>query len=299
MPSEPATDPGLRTPSVSGLEDQDAHQRVGQDVRLPVPVAIVDEANATRFGLLLNWVWIRGNTGAIGVFGTVASWYLAFASLGTQHPRTAVILIGLLAVFTEERFSAQPIVTNLMRYGMESFDPEAAEKIFAVKAVDPDPIGTAARKVIQEATEAFLESPDYRILKDEIESDVRRQSRREAYLSAGMDDDVRALDVEIREASLEREAKRAKEREERRAKEEPVEPAPEPVERSVEPDTTHTEGVGMPRPEEEPPLEAESGVDPAPVVESTVQGLVEDIRLDLEIPKPEPRKKPRHKKQDP
>lgn len=303
MPSDPVTDPGLTPtpPALTGHEDQDAHQRVGQDVRLPVPVAIVDENLATRPGLFLNQVWLRGNNVAIGVFGTAASWFLAFASLANQHPRIAIAILSLLTIVSEEKFSTQPVVTNLLRYGMESFDPSAADKIFAVKPVDPDPIGTAADKIIAESTKAFFESPDYRLLKDETDAEVRRQLRREVYLSAGMEDDVVALDAETARARAKREAKRAKAEALEQGTEDPVDTPEPPVVPS------HHDGTGIPAPEasidpvvapdETSAGEDESTADPAPSPEQTLQGLVQEVQRDIDPLERKKDKRPRRKKE--
>lgn len=220
------TNPQIKTFTV---EDQDAHARVGMDIKLPVPVAIVDEERATRLGLFINRIWIEFNIFFIGIFGTAASWFLAIASLANQHPRTAVVLLSLLSVFTEEKFSSQPIITNTIHYAMETFDPLAAEKIFAVKAIDPDPIGNASRRILTDATTDFMKSTEYASLKADTEQDVQRQIRKQTYLAAGMKDDAADVDVEITAA---RDARKAA----RKPVEPPVtDPAPDPTAGSIPP----------------------------------------------------------------
>ena len=196
----------VKPKTFTGSEDQDAHARVGMDIKLPVPVAIVDEDKATRPGLFINHVWIEFNIFFIGIYGTAASWYLAIASLASQHPQTAVVILSLLSVFSEEKFSTQPILTNTIKYVMTSYDPSAASTIFAVKPVDPDPIGNASRKILTDATTDYMKSAEYATLKTETEQDVQRQIRKQTYLAAGMKDDAADVDLEITAA---REARKA------------------------------------------------------------------------------------------
>lgn len=245
MPSDPPTDPGIKIPK-PGVNEKNEHIGAHGELVLPDVVPIVVEGHTGRFGLLANEGWIRTNYFMRGVAGTMAEWFTFVSSVASTYPKVAIILLVVAAVTAEEKFSEQPMFTNLVKYLMQSYDPDAAEKIFAEKPVDPDPIGKAAKKVTDEATKEFMESADYRLLKDEIEQDVNRQIRRQAYVSAGMTADVEALDQEILEARearrLAREAKAAEENPPKEEEHVPTshiqgtsltprepEPAPEPV----------------------------------------------------------------------
>lgn len=268
MPSsDPPTNPGVpRAVPASDSADQDAHVRVGLDIRLPVPVDIIDRDHATRAGFWVNQLWLDANSIAIGLFGTGASWFVACASLAAQHPRTAVACLAILSVLTEEKFSDQPIFTNLLRYGMESYDEDAAAKIFAERPVDPDPIGTAAKKAVEEATATFLESADYRLFKDEIEMDVNRQTRRQGYIAAGMTAEVEAIDEEITAAREQRRAERERAKEAEHPQEEPASSTHGSTSIGRQPD-----GRSLPAVDEEAePLEASTdpGVEEAPATEA-------------------------------
>lgn len=256
-PKDPKTDPRIKSP-VGAVEEKDEHIGAHGELVLPDVVPIVVEGHTGRFGIMVNEGWIRTNYFMRGVAGTMAEWFTFVAGVASTYPKVSVILLTIAAVTAEEKFSDQPMFTNLVKYIMQSYDPDAADVIFAEKVVDPDPIGKAAAKATDEATKDFLESADYRLLKDEIEQDVNRQIRRQAYVAAGMTADVEAIDQEIVAA---REARRVA-REEKAAKENPEMGVPVP-------ETSHKQGSGIEPRHTEQPVEGEhqEEVHPEPIEE--------------------------------
>ena len=211
-PVDPADHGVRRVTTDDEPVQQNEHIGQGGEFVLPDVVPIIVEGHHSIVGKYANEAWIRTHYLLRGVAGTGVEWFVFLAGAASQYPKVSVVLLSFAAMIAEERWSEQPMLTNAIKYAMTAYDPDAADKIFAPKLLDTDPIGTAARKVTDEATKAFLTSADYRILKDDIEQDVQRQIRRQAYVAAGMADDVAAIDAEAAEARHARaEARRAKE----------------------------------------------------------------------------------------
>ena len=259
------------TPEASNQANE--HIGTHDELVLPDVVPLLHPEHAGRFLRWLNEQWIQWHYFSRGIAGTGVEWYLFFVGVGTQNKRLSIVLLCFLMVTVEEKYSEQPFFTNMVKYVMHAIDPEAAEIIFAEKKVTADPIGKAAALATEDATQTFTDSAEYRLLKTEIEADVSRQIRRQAYVAAGMKEDVVALDAEIVEARQARAAKR--EVKEAAALEEPT---------VVE----HQQGAGMIAP-------AEEGLDPEPVavpVEEVLVEPAEDVQPEKKGKAERRRKKP-------
>lgn len=184
------------------------NEQIDEGLTLPDVVPIIDAAHSGPVGRFLNAWWIKVNYILRGVAGTGVQWYIFFAQAATKHPRTAVIVLGLVAMVTEEKFSEQPVITNCIRYTMESLDPRAASAIFA-KGPPKDPVGDAARMTAEEATAAYLASPEYAELKLEVEEGAQFRVRRQSYIAAGMLAEAHDVEVAAAARTVERRAERA------------------------------------------------------------------------------------------
>lgn len=211
-----------------GIEVADRNQEIVPGVVLPDVVPIVAEGHTGKVGLFVNAWWIRLNLIARGVAGTGAQWFEFTGQMAGRHPTTAIVLLSLLSITTEERFSEQPVLTNIIRYAMTTYDPDAAARIFAPKEYDADPIGTLAKQATVEATKAFHDSPEYRLLREDLQRDAALQARKQAYLDAGMPETAAAVEVEIEAARKERAPEAAPEVEAAHPAAPP--PPPEPLE---------------------------------------------------------------------
>ena len=254
-PRDTPTDPGLAK-SPEGTVQADQHIGSHGELVLPDVVPIVNPATATPFGLWLNRWWIRTHFLMRGVAGTGAEWFTFIVGAAAQYPKVSVFFLVVGTIFTEENFSEHPIMTNFMKYAMTSYDPDAAEKIFAEKPVEHDPIGKAAKKAVETATKEYMDSSEYLELQDEIAQDVQRQTRRKAYLAAGMTEDVKAVDEEIAAALAARKQARLK----KEAEKAPVEVAP-PVAPPVVRETVQHQWGGS----SEAPVEEETPVESTPI----------------------------------
>lgn len=267
-PAPPAevTDPGFKQ----------LNRRIGVNGELTLPdvTPIIHPLHAGRFMRWLNEQWIQFHYFTTGIEAVIVERYLFYVGVGAQNPRTTAAMLALVIVISEERFSTQPILTNLMKYWMHYFDPEAADAIFAERPVMQDPIGKAAAIAVEEATKSYMESAEYRTLKDDIEADVRYQSRRQAYLSAGMKEDVVLLDQEI-----------AQIREERFARKQAKEEAEAPPQEQVE-EPRYKQGRGI---EEHP---EEGGVDTPPIDALPEEPVVGEPAEEEDKVKAERRKRP-------
>lgn len=253
MSSDPPTDPGLRTsPTPEATPQANEHIGTHDELILPDVVPIIHPEHAGWFLKWINEQWVQWHYFSRGVAGTAVEWYLFFVGVGEHNKKLSIILLLFLAVTIEEKYSDQPFFTNGVKYLMHAVDPEAAEIIFAEKVVEPDPIGKAAAQATEEATKAFMESAEYRLLKDDIEADVNRQIRRQAYASAGMDEDVQLIDEEIAASREERRQKRA-------AHETTTTDRTQPRESS-----THEQGSSISPREDAPPEDATSPEEDAP-----------------------------------
>ena len=249
MASDPETDPGLdaatkkgpKAPTPEATAQADQHIGAHGELVLPDVVPIVNLETATKFGVWLNRWWIRTHYLLRGIAGTGAEWFTFFVGAAAQYPKVSVVLLAIGTVFTEEKYSEHPIMTNVMKYAMTSYDADAAEKIFAEKPVENNPIGKAAKKAVEEATKTFMDSSEYQELQTEIAQDVQMQARRQAYLGAGMVEDAHAVDEEIKAAREERRAVR-------KAKQ--AEAAPEEVAPTL-PEVHHVVALEAPEPEPE------------------------------------------------
>lgn len=256
MSKDPPTDPGLNQKSLPDSAEPQTNEHIGThgELILPDVVPIVRSDNPSRLARWVGQQWIEVNYFARGWAGTGVEWYLFFVGVGEQNKKLSIVLIGFLLVTVEEKYSDQPFFTNMVKYVMHAVDPDAAEIIFKEREVDPDPIGKAAAIAVEDATKSYMESAEYRTLKDDIEADVRYQSRRQAYLSAGMKEDVLLLDEEM-----------AVIREERSGRKKLKEEAEKKPDQSVE---SHKQGSGI-TPREEAPLEEE--IPPPPTEEEIPQ----------------------------
>lgn len=262
MSSDPPTDPKIPKTSEDLTEERNEHIGTHGELILPDVVPIIRDGSASPFGIWLNRWWFRTNYLLRGIAGTGVEWFAFFVGAAAQYPKVSVVLLAITVMFTEEKFSEQPVMTNIMKYAMQSYDPDAADRIFAEKPVERDPIGKAARKAMETATKDYMESSEYLELQDEISQDVQRQTRRQTYAAAGMTEDVKAVDQEILEAAQERASKRASKRAAEKADEAPAEEAPEEIPRT---ETSHIERA-TPEPEPEPEPEAAPEPEPAPEV---------------------------------
>lgn len=196
-------------PTDPGFKQNNTKIGANSEFTLPDVTPIISPHHTSRVGIVANEVWVRTNWLMRGLAGTAVDWFTFFAEVGSAYPKISAILLGLSSVTIEEKYNDNPIITNCIRYGMETFDPAAAAKIFDPKIYPPDPIGDASRKLLADATRAYLDSTEYQALKVDVEQDVQRQIRRQTYAAAGMKDDVAAVDAEIAAAAAARVAKRA------------------------------------------------------------------------------------------
>ena len=250
-PSDPPTDPGLGVSSSPEASEQ-KNDKIGEhaEITLPDVVPIVDKEHAGKLLLWVGELWIQLHYLVRGVAGTWVEWYLFFVAVSMKNPRISACLLAILVVFTEENYSQHPFLTNIMKYGMHYFDPEAADKIFAEREVDPDPIGKGIKLTIEDATKEYMESSEYRDLQEEVTLYTQYQFKRGTYISTGMVDELRELDAEMTALRGERKARREVQAEEMPTTEVTYSPALAPVapHRQQEP---HGESVVEPPPKEE------------------------------------------------
>lgn len=247
-------------PTDPGFKQNNAKIGANSEFTLPDVTPIISPQHTSRVGIVANEVWVRTNWLMRGLAGTAVDWFTFFAEVGSAYPRISAILLGLFSVTIEEKYSDEPIITNSIRYGMEVFDPAAAAKIFAPKIYPPDPIGDASRKLLADATQAYLDSAEYQALKVDVEQDVQRQIRRQTYAAAGMKDDVIAVDAEIAAAAAARAARNA--------------PAP------ATPPVAADPPVPAPLMSPDPSLTADPALTPAPDPRSDVPGSETPLRQD-------------------
>lgn len=202
-PPVDATDPGFKqTNTKVGADDE---------FTLPDAVPIVSPSHTSWVGLTAQEVWVRTNWLARGIAGTMVQWFVFFAQIGKAYPLPAYSVALVLVMAVEEKHAEEPILSNTIRYMMTSYDPKAAEMIFAPPEDAGDPVKLAGRRATEEATRKYLESPEYRDLKTEIELDVQLQVRRQAYAAAGMVEEVKEVDRERATLRAERRAEHERE----------------------------------------------------------------------------------------
>lgn len=202
-PPVDATDPGFKQTNTK--------VGAGDEFTLPDVVPIVSPTHTSRVGLIAQEVWLRVNWLARGIAGTMVQWFVFFAEVGKAYPLPAYSTALVFLTTVQEKYSEEPILANTIRYMMTSYDPKAAEMIFAPPEDEGDPVRLAGRKATEEATRKYLESPEYQDLKDEIELDVQMQVRRQAYAAAGMAEEVKEVDKEIAALRAARPAERERE----------------------------------------------------------------------------------------
>lgn len=214
-----ATDPGFKQ----------RNQKVGanDEFTLPDIVQIISPTHTTWVGRYTQEFWVRLNFLLRGLAGTLVQWFVFFAEIGKAYPAAAALAFASVTLPLEEKYSENPYVGNTIHYAMEVIDPAAAAKIYTPKVFAADPVGDASKKLLDEATKAYLASPEYAQLKIEVEADVQRQIRKSVYLSAGMKTDAAEVDAEIAQAAQERAARRLAVLDEL---DEPAEEAPAPHE---------------------------------------------------------------------
>ncbi len=196
------TDPGL-------VKQKD--RRIGEAGEIPLPDAVnfIDPEHASRFMRWCNEQAIQVQNVMIGGYSFFVEWYVSIAKLFMKFPMIGGIFSLVLIVFLEEKFSEHPYLSNAVKYYYYKEDPEAAAMIFAEREVDPDPIGTGIKATIEKATKAYMESPEYRQLQEEVALYTRYQYQRGTYISTGMTDELADLDAEMEMIRAERKAKKA------------------------------------------------------------------------------------------
>lgn len=244
-------DPTPVEPTDPGFKQRNDKVGANSEFTLPDIVPIILHGHTTKVGIYTQEFWVRSNFFARGLAGTMVQWFVFLAEIGKAYPLPAYSLLLLVTTTLDEKYSEQPILSNTVKYMMTSYDPKAAEMIYAPKAAAGDPVKAAGRLATEEATKAYLESPEYQDLKAEIALDVQMQVRRQAYAAAGMTVEVKALDEEIMAS---RAAKRA---EHEKAKQEEAALDAPPVEEQV---------LVVPEPAPEIPADEHLDV-PGPLVE--------------------------------
>jgi len=245
-PPAETTDPGFKQ----------RNQKVGanDEFTLPDIVQIISPTHTTWVGRYTQEGWVRGNFLARGIAGTAVQWFVFLAEIGRAYPLPSYSIALILLTTVDEKFSEEPIMSNTIKYMMTSYDPKAAEMIFAPKAAAGDPVKAAGRMATEEATKAYLESPEYQDLKAEIALDVQMQVRRQAYAAAGMTVEVKALDEEIAASRAEKRAEHEREKEAKPIEVPPIEEAP-PIEEVPAAVPPSVESPGPAAPVEELPAD--------------------------------------------
>lgn len=190
------TDPGFRQNNM----------KVGAqgEFTLPDVVPLVNVRHASPWMLWGNERWVRYNFLFRGFAGTAVDWFVFFSEIGKAYPLPSYSLLLVCTTTLEEKYSEEPFLSNTVRYAMTSYDPKAAEMIFAPKAPAGDPIQRAAKTIVEEATKEYLQSSEYIALKAEVEQNVQMQVRRNTFFAAGMKVEAAEVDLEIIEARTRR-----------------------------------------------------------------------------------------------
>lgn len=171
------------------------------DIRIAMP-RVIPIIHPNHAGSSLRWLnerWLEFHYFNCRIWGPLIAWCLFLAKRAEKYPKIALIVVGVVLNVMEKNGYEHPILTNTYRYALHESFPGVAKLSFAEPQVERDPIGRAAARTVEDAVAAFVESADFRRLKEDVGERAALQATRDVYQRAGLDEAVARVDAQLAE----------------------------------------------------------------------------------------------------